>query len=58
MAKPDMAPSTIKVRQVVLKGRVYVRSEDVANLLYELASTEDIDVQQRLEVVAKQFKEK
>lgn len=38
----------MNVRYVVVKGEKYLRAEDVANYLRELASTEETDTRNRL----------
>ena len=39
----------IHVRYVIVKGSRYLRQEDVARMILEVAATEEVDVRRRLE---------
>lgn len=52
MAKPVGKKYLVGVRYVVVKEHVYLRSEDVAAYLRELAAAEETDVRNRINTAA------
>jgi len=47
----------IEIRCVEVRGNVYIRREDVANLIREVAGSEETDVRNRLEELARRLEQ-